>query len=389
MTKRYMELDSLRGIAALMVLLGHFLSLFPSFGKEVMYSKFGVYFPVLWKGHSAVIIFFVLSGFVLSLPFYQNIKFNYLNYLIKRVCRIYIPYILIFFIAIGIKIGIQSKIGTVPGLVEWGSWEIEVSLDRIIEHILFLGEFNSDAIIMIIWSLVHEMRISIVFPLIIFLLLRADWKVSIGMAIVLSSAGYLLIKNIPSEFDMPVSTNYFITLHYTSMFIIGALLAKNREYLIRRIGDSKAKFLFFPVGILFFYYPRIPFTLLSKLIGEIDYVLYLIIIDWYTSFGAALIILSALSSKVFSKLLLMKPVRFTGEISYSLYLVHPVVLITVVHILYGKMSVPLLLATSLIITIITSIVCHKLIETPSIKINRKLTKANYKVAVEIQKKELG
>ncbi|PEY33365.1 acyltransferase [Bacillus cereus] len=386
MTRRYKELDSLRGIAAIIVLLGHFLALFPILGKKVMYSTFGVYFSILWQGHSAVIIFFVLSGFVLSLPFYKGTEFNYLKYLIKRVCRIYIPYIVILFIAIGIKLGIHSKIGTIPGLVQWGSWNIEVSFNRVMDHILFLGEFNSDAFIMVIWSLVHEMRISIVFPLIIFLLLRVNWKVSIGIAMFLSVIGYLLMKNIQSEFNMPVSTNYFITLHYSSMFIIGALLAKNREYLVSKIINLKVKYLLLPLGLLFFSYPRIPFMLLSKLIGEIDYDLYLIIIDWYICFGAVLIILSALSSKLFSKLLLIKPVQFIGEISYSLYLVHPIVLLTTVHIFYGKISVPLILLISFLFTMVVSVLCYKFIEIPSIKIGRKLATENSRGDISLRKK---
>ncbi|MED1041902.1 acyltransferase [Bacillus mycoides] len=386
MTRRHKELDSLRGIAAIIVLLGHFLALFPILGKKVMYSTFGAYFSILWQGHSAVIIFFVLSGFVLSLPFYKGTEFNYLKYLIKRVCRIYIPYIVILFIAIGIKLGIHSKIGTIPGLVQWGSWNIEVSFNRVMDHILFLREFNSDAFIMVIWSLVHEMRISIVFPLIIFLLLRVNWKVSIGIAMFLSVIGYLLMKNIPSEFNMPVSTNYFITLHYSSMFIIGALLAKNREYLVSKIINSKVKYILLPLGLLFFSYPRIPFMLLSKLIGEIDYDLYLIIIDWYICFGAVLIILSALSSKLFSKLLLIKPVQFIGEISYSLYLVHPIVLLTTVHIFYGKISVPLILLISFLFTMVVSVLCYKFIEIPSIKIGRKLATKNSRGDVSLRKK---
>lgn len=386
MTRRYKELDSLRGIAAIIVLLGHFLALFPILGKKVMYSTFGVYFSILWQGHSAVIIFFVLSGFVLSLPFYKGTEFNYLKYLIKRVCRIYIPYIVILFIAIGIKLGIHSKIGTIPGLVQWGSWNMEVSFNRVMDHILFLREFNSDAFIMVIWSLVHEMRISIVFPLIIFLLLRVNWKVSIGIAMFLSVIGYLLMTNIPSEFNMPVSTNYFITLHYSSMFIIGALLAKNREYLVSKIINLKVKYLLLPLGLLFFSYPRIPFMLLSKLIGEIDYELYLIIIDWYICFGAVLIILSALSSKLFSKLLLIKPVQFIGEISYSLYLVHPIVLLTTVHIFYGKISVPLILLISFLFTMVVSVLCYKFIEIPSIKIGRKLATENYRGDISLRKK---
>ncbi|EOO70779.1 hypothetical protein IC7_04582 [Bacillus cereus BAG1O-1] len=202
----------------------------------------------------------------------------------------------------------------------------------------------------------------------------------------LSVIGYLLMKNIPSEFNMPVSTNYFITLHYSSMFIIGALLAKNREYLVSKIINSKVKYILLPLGLLFFSYPRIPFMLLSKLIGEIDYDLYLIIIDWYICFGAVVIILSALSSKLFSKLLLIKPVQFIGEISYSLYLVHPIVLLTTVHIFYGKISVPLILLISFLFTMVVSVLCYKFIEIPSIKIGRKLATKNSRGDVSLRKK---
>ncbi|MGG2014582.1 acyltransferase family protein [Bacillus sp. S10(2024)] len=387
MIKRYKELDSLRGIAALMVLLAHFLTVFPMFGQRIISSNYSNYIKILWDGHAAVVMFFVLSGFVLSLPFYQHKEFNYSKYLIKRLCRIYIPYFLILVMAIIFTSILNSKIDTIPELTGWAtSWGSELSFKNVIQHILFLGEYNSDTFIMVIWSLVHEMRISIVFPFIIFLLLKVDWKISIGGAMILSAIGYLLMMNIPSEFHAPVSTNYFVTLHYIAMFIIGALLAKNREYLISKIMDSKVKYLLLPFGILFFNYPRIPFMPLSKLVGEMDYSLYLIVIDWYISFGAALIILSALSLKRFSKLLVMKPIYFMGEISYSLYLVHPIVLLTTIHVLYGKISIHFTLLVSFVITIVASILCHKFIEIPSIKIGRKLAAANNRIAFPWRKK---
>ncbi|WP_391557553.1 hypothetical protein [Robertmurraya sp.] len=36
----------------------------------------------------------------MSLPFFNNKTFNYKNYLIKRVCRIYIPYLISIFISL-------------------------------------------------------------------------------------------------------------------------------------------------------------------------------------------------------------------------------------------------------------------------------------------------
>ena len=129
MIKRYEELDSLRGIAALIVLFCHLLFIFPSIGDNLN-AKFGIVLSILWDGHSAVIIFFVLSGFVLSLPFYKDNKPNYIRYLIKRICRIYVPYISVIIIAILTKMVLDSKLDTIPHLSGWGLWNIEISLKQ-------------------------------------------------------------------------------------------------------------------------------------------------------------------------------------------------------------------------------------------------------------------
>jgi peptidoglycan/LPS O-acetylase OafA/YrhL len=69
---RYRQLDSLRGLAALTVFFGHFLGL-----KATILS-----YPIvnstplitLFNGNAAVMFFFFLSGFVLSLPYIDNEK---------------------------------------------------------------------------------------------------------------------------------------------------------------------------------------------------------------------------------------------------------------------------------------------------------------------------
>jgi peptidoglycan/LPS O-acetylase OafA/YrhL len=97
MRQRYVELDSLRGLAATTVVLSHLAVVLPNL---YVLEKFkNTPFQILWAGHEAVILFFLLSGFVLSLPFYTNNQLVYRDYLIRRICRIYIPYIVSVFMA--------------------------------------------------------------------------------------------------------------------------------------------------------------------------------------------------------------------------------------------------------------------------------------------------
>ncbi|MEC5180838.1 acyltransferase family protein [Arthrobacter sp. CG_A4] len=76
---RVTQLDGLRGIAALVVVSCHVVSTLPGIGSVFDNRSVGlttaetwaVFSPlhVLWNGTPAVHVFFVLSGFVLVLPF--------------------------------------------------------------------------------------------------------------------------------------------------------------------------------------------------------------------------------------------------------------------------------------------------------------------------------
>jgi peptidoglycan/LPS O-acetylase OafA/YrhL len=101
MNYRLHTLDSLRGLAALAVVFGHCLRVFPEFGTRpypgpVSWAGFVLKrtpLAVLVDGHVAVLIFFVLSGLVLSLPFQQGRMPSYGVFIGKRVARLYPPYL--------------------------------------------------------------------------------------------------------------------------------------------------------------------------------------------------------------------------------------------------------------------------------------------------------
>jgi len=89
-------LEALRGFAALYVVLFH---LFPS--KIVL---FGVNIGMLFRfGPESVIVFFVLSGFVIKYTFEKSKDKSFRYYFIRRFIRLYIPLILIFLMGYLIK----------------------------------------------------------------------------------------------------------------------------------------------------------------------------------------------------------------------------------------------------------------------------------------------
>jgi len=66
--RRFHELDAIRGLAALMVVFSHFVLIWQiPWRDEPGFLSF-LRYPFI-TGHEAVMLFFLLSGFVLSLPY--------------------------------------------------------------------------------------------------------------------------------------------------------------------------------------------------------------------------------------------------------------------------------------------------------------------------------
>src|ERR1700722_527969 len=104
MAKRIEYLDSLRGLAATQVVINHSFLIFPilysAFSREPITNRVVwvlVYTPfhLFWDGAEAVTFFFVLSGFVLALPYFNGRAPFYPSYLVRRFFRIYVPYIIV------------------------------------------------------------------------------------------------------------------------------------------------------------------------------------------------------------------------------------------------------------------------------------------------------
>jgi peptidoglycan/LPS O-acetylase OafA/YrhL len=105
----YKLLDGVRGVAAQPVLLGH------SFALVFVGAQGNTPTVLGWLARLAVIIFFVLSGFVISAGIAGEIrqtgKFDWIEYAIRRAARIYPPYLaaIIFVELLALFVGLPNR----------------------------------------------------------------------------------------------------------------------------------------------------------------------------------------------------------------------------------------------------------------------------------------
>jgi peptidoglycan/LPS O-acetylase OafA/YrhL len=362
MNSRYRELDSLRGIAAMSVFIFHIAMILPDNWKEgflwsiIFYSPFHLFFT----GEQPVILFFVLSGFVLSLTYFTGKKISYFSFVIKRFFRLYLPYVVSIIVAILLCLlfsnGGNQRLGTLFNIV----WKDPVNIGNLLEHFLFIGNYNVYSYNVVIWTLIHEMRISIILPLLVFFAIRFGWKINLAIGIgtaILGAFFHLLLQD-PFQ-------PFYKSLFYILMFIMGIILCKNRVYLIEFFKSLKKgrKITIAVIGAFLYIYA----DLLSNPL----------LIDWAATVGVSILLIISLSSEMASKILLIKPLQFLGKISFSLYLYHIPILLSLIYILYGKLPLLIIAIAAIILTILISNVAWLVIEKPSIRIanyfSRKVT----------------
>jgi peptidoglycan/LPS O-acetylase OafA/YrhL len=213
--QRLSELDSLRGIAATMVSVNHFFLATNSTGKrEDVLRTLG---DPLQNGPAAVVLFFLLSGFVLSLPVWRGKPQSYSGFIVRRICRIYLPYLCGLALSVlGASIFASHK---VSGLAQWfySTWTGPVDWTLVLKHILFIGpRYNVREFNFAFWTLIVEMRVSIILPFFLLLMRRLSYA---GMWLVCAIT--FIIGSVGESRLTPIQI-----LGWTSFFIAGAIVAR-------------------------------------------------------------------------------------------------------------------------------------------------------------------
>lgn len=373
---RLHQLDGLRGLAACSVVVFHYFQLLG--GSSVAGYKAAHHIiqtlgdtplGILWEGHAAVVLFFVLSGFVLCLLL-ENTELSYGAYIARRIARLYVPY------AAAIAAGIAAEWllynSPLPGLGDWINkfWSWPITLASIWHHAVFLISFNFNRYDFTIWTLVHEMRISLVFPIIFLLVYRLRWWMALAPFVLITASvdtvRLLAVHGLIHLDGFALGgglTAYSLTLHYLLAFASGALLARHRDAVrawYATLSTASRAALFVTAFVLYLYGGRfVDFMGVKHMVAE----------DWPIIPGSALMLVIAAFDPICRNLLKRRPVLHLGRISYSLYLFHPLVLLATLHAFYGLLPLPIVLAGGFVLTFIFADLAYRTVERPAVRLS--------------------
>ena len=302
---KLLALESLRGIAALLVALFHYPS-----------SSF-LYFD---KGFYAVNFFFILSGFVISYNYEDKIKDfkDIINFQIKRFLRLYPIHLFVLLIILAIQVlkFLVIEFSILPfGSEAFGE---RYTFEDFVSNLFLLHSiFNFSYWLSwnpASWSISTEFYTYLFFILIFFLFQRYKFLI-IFILILLTSPFFIENYN---YFALPNKFSYINGVFFQCLFNFGnGCICYYLFSKIKREFKDLFVLLFLILCICIYYFS-------SDFFLKYNFIIFSLIV----------LIFSKLSSKSLAhRIFNIKPLVFLGTISYSLYMIHEQVIYILVQIL--------------------------------------------------------
>ena len=363
---RLRALDGLRGIAALVVVVHHCLltsivlaatyrgGTTKGWGLSELLTRTPLH--LLWDGTGVVLIFFVLSGFVLTLAFTRKAAPGgsgpgWSNYYAKRFPRLYLPVWGSLVLAVAIA-------ELVPRLAtDSQSWWINAHAAAPTAAMVARDAsllWNPSLLNSPLWSLQWEAAFSLLLPVYVWIAVRRrgqpwlSW-VKVAIALVLVGIG---------------SKSGHASLLYLPVFALGVILASERDRLTPFFAPwDRARWggrAWWALALL---------------------AVFLLTIDWMAgpfaewisrplrSAGAGLVVVLFLYCRRVGAFADARVLQWLGRISFSLYLVHEPIVVSVDRLLPG--SNPLeVLSIALPVSLAVAAAFYRLVERPSLAVSR-------------------
>lgn len=376
-------LDGLRGIAAIVVVISHFLQVFyPSVYSgdiKTLHTKnslelilYKTPLNLLVNSNFSVCIFFVLSGFVLSLKFFKYKERKIiLSGASRRYLRLAIPVfitLLIAYIFMNLNLFYIKDIYAISKTTIMNRYKVNYSLMAIIKQSFYSIMFTnfSSSYNASLWTIKYEF---------------------IGSLMIFASLFiFSFVKKIKVRFIIYFILIMFTINQYYLAFILGVLLSDlvSNCCILERIHNKVIYVIIIPVSLFLGSYPycntdNTIYNILNLRIIPISY------FTFYHIIGATLLLLGILKANKLQAFFSTRVIRFLGKISFSLYLVHFLIINSLSCFLFKNLigifsyrnTFVITIVVSLVVMIIISYVLYLYVDLNAISIShsvyRKLT----------------
>jgi peptidoglycan/LPS O-acetylase OafA/YrhL len=332
-TQHYRSLDGLRGLAALSVVFLHYISAFLPFlagftlseqhnGLAKAVSTTPLQLPM--AGSFAVCIFFVLSGFVLSLRFFQTKKHDVLiSSVARRYFRLMLPAlasIILAYLVLRLGLIYSQQAALRSGSITWlgGFWNFHASFWQALwQGIYRIWAYPVSTYNIVLWTMHYELLGSfLVFAFLALFGLQKNRRIAY---IVL---GLIFLKT------------YFLG------FIAGMAICDvviNQPGLMRRLS-SRLTWASLPVAIVLgcwttavaykSVYDRVTVPFFAT--PELEILAHIV--------GAIIVVVAVLKLELLAKPLESRPMQYLGKISFPLYLTHFIIMGSVACFIFSHLA---------------------------------------------------
>ncbi|MCK3654533.1 hypothetical protein A4G19_01725 [Pasteurellaceae bacterium Macca] len=347
--KTHLFIDAVRGFCALSILFHHaILSYYHAFYKQWQ-IKITPPFPntimenvFINSGQASVALFFMITSFLFFSKFlFSENYFNATQFFKKRIYRIvpmYVVSVILIFI-LAIYLGIPKEYLTPKALLHillrW------LSFGYYPGHTITL-EIQRDLINAgVFWTLIIEWKFYLLFPLLLaFCINVRSTLYTIAFCFILALG--LFYANLIKLID-------FVIINYFIIGAISALIYKTKSLKIDNILKSKMTSIIIISLFLFNFLYNV---------GSYSYL---------GNFCLGIFFIAVSNGNSCFKILSFKPLSFLGKISYSIYLLHGIILSFVNLYLFPKGNYLINTSIVIILTITLSYFTFKYIEQPFMK----------------------
>jgi peptidoglycan/LPS O-acetylase OafA/YrhL len=358
-------LDGLRGIAALVVVAHHALLVWPALYAQYTVPNRGsrtwwlTFTPLHlgWAGREAVIVFFILSGFVLVLPYLSSSKVGtWPGYLVRRLLRLYPPVAAALVLSVVLVAAFPRDVG--PDATYWLRWhDIDLTWSGVLHDLLLVD--GTGMVNTVLWSLRYEVAFSILLPLVVLLARRIPARLALTLP---ASIGFVALgQHAGSHWAQ-----------WLPIFGVGVVMAVGRDDL-RRLGERIEASAF--RGVLWCALGAVAGALLLaewvfRGVG-VPTATWFVAAPPLITLGGALTCFIVLGCPAVSRLCSGRVLQWAGRISFSLYLVHEPVVVSVATLMDpGALGAVVTLVVGGGLSIALAMAFHALVEAPCTRWSR-------------------